>query len=62
MRFLFTSLPALLVTTLAGVALPGVPGNASQGLGAILTVSGILALLFPSIGGVRGMETGRLRP
>jgi hypothetical protein len=37
-----------------------------QGLGAILTVSGILALLFPfiggAIGGLWGARTGSRRP
>jgi hypothetical protein len=56
---------------LSGIALPQVPGNVQnqvpqQGLGTILTVSGILALLVPfiggAIGGAWGAKTGRQRP
>ncbi len=59
------------IDQLSGVTLPqsaqsvqqGVP---QQGLGTILTVSGILALLFPfiggAIGGLWGARTGRRRP
>ena len=56
---------------LSGVTLPGPTGSVArdipqQGLGTILTVSGILALLFPFIGGATGgawgAKTGRNRP
>lgn len=59
------------IDQLSGVALPQVPGNVQnqvpqQGLGTILTVSGILALLVPfiggAIGGLWGAKTGRRRP
>ncbi len=62
---------ASFIDQLSGVALPQVPGNVQnqvpqQGLGTILTVSGILALLVPfvggAIGGAWGAKTGRLRP
>ena len=54
-----------------GVALPQVPGNVQnqipqQGLGTILTASGIAALLVPliggALGGLWGAKTGRNRP
>ena len=53
----------------AGVTLPEVPSGveqeAPQSLGAILTVSGILALVLPfvggAIGGAWGARTGRRR-
>ncbi|MDP8953288.1 MAG: hypothetical protein M3N18_13850 [Actinomycetota bacterium] len=63
-----------LIDNLQGVTLPAVPGGvqqqaqgeAPQNLGAILTVSGILALLVPFIGGALGgawgAKTGRNRP
>ena len=63
-----------LIDNLQGVTLPAVPsgiqqqaqGEAPQNLGAILTVSGILALLVPfiggAIGGAWGAKTGRNRP
>jgi hypothetical protein len=60
------------IDQLSGVTLPqGAQGGAQQaapqqGLGTILTVSGILALLFPFIGGALGgawgARTGRRRP
>ena len=59
------------IDQLSGIALPQVPGNVQnqvpqQGLGTILTVSGILALLVPfiggAIGGLWGAKTGRARP
>jgi hypothetical protein len=59
------------IDQLSGIALPQVPGNVQnqipqQGLGTILTVSGILALLVPfiggAIGGLWGAGTGRDRP
>ena len=61
---------ASLLDNLSGVALPQVPGGvqqeAPQNLGTILTVSGILALLVPFIGGALGgawgARTGRRRP
>jgi hypothetical protein len=55
---------------LSGVTLPGPAGQATQnvpqqGLGTILSVSGILALLFPfiggALGGARGASIGRRR-
>ena len=63
-----------LIDNLQGVTLPAVPGGvqqqaqgeAPQNLGTILTVSGILALLVPfiggAIGGLWGARTGRNRP
>lgn len=63
-----------LIDNLSGVTLPAIPGGvqqqaqgeAPQGLGTILTVSGILALLVPFIGGAIGggwgAKTGRNRP
>jgi hypothetical protein len=55
-----------LIGNLAGVTLPGLPGDAPQNLGTIFTVSGILALLFPfiggAIGGAWGAGRGRRRP
>ena len=62
---------ASFIDQLSGVALPQVPQGAQnqvpqQGLGTILTVSGILALLVPliggAIGGLWGAKTGRARP
>ncbi len=61
---------ASLLDNLSGVALPAVPGGVQQetpqNLGSILTVSGILALLVPFIGGALGgawgAKTGRRRP
>ncbi len=65
------ALGASFIDQLSGVTLPGPAGKAAQsvpqqGLGTILTVSGILALLFPfiggAIGGLWGARTGRRRP
>ena len=62
---------ASFVDQLSGVTLPGPAGEAAQsvpqqGLGTILTVSGLLALLFPfiggALGGAKGASTGRRRP
>jgi uncharacterized protein YacL len=67
---------ASFIDQLAGVTLPGPMQNAAQGatqavgqpqnLGTILSVSGILALLAPfvggAIGGAWGAKTGRARP
>src|SRR5215204_1789314 len=62
---------ASFIDQLSGVTLPGLAGQAAQsvpqqGLGTILTVSGILALLFPfiggALGGAKGASTGRRRP
>ncbi len=61
---------ASFIDQLSGVTLPQVPGTvqqaAPQNLGTILTVSGILALLVPfvggAIGGAWGAKTGRRRP
>jgi hypothetical protein len=59
------------IDQLSGIALPQVPQGAQQqvpqqGLGTILTVSGILALLVPfiggALGGLWGAKTGRDRP
>jgi hypothetical protein len=59
------------IDQLSGVTLPGPAGKAAQnvpqqGLGTILTVSGILALLLPfiggALGGAKGARTGRRRP
>jgi hypothetical protein len=62
---------ASFIDQLSGVTLPGPAGRAAQdvpqqGLGTILTVSGILALLIPfiggALGGARGASVGRRRP
>ena len=54
------------IENLSGVTLPNAPNDAPQGLGTILTVTGILALLAPfvggAIGGAWGARTGRRRP
>jgi hypothetical protein len=59
------------IDQLSGVTLPGPIDKATQqvpqqGLGTILTVSGILALLVPfiggALGGAKGASTGRQRP
>lgn len=54
------------IENLSGVTLPSAPNDAPQGLGMILTVTGILALLAPfvggAIGGAWGARTGRRRP
>ena len=59
------------IDQLSGIALPQVPQGAQQqvsqqGLGTILTASGILALLVPfiggALGGLWGAKTGRDRP
>ena len=62
-----TAVGASFIDQLSGVTLPGPAGQAAQsvpqqGLGTILTVGGILALLFPFIGGAKGASTGRRRP
>ena len=54
---------ASFIDQLSGVTLPGPAGRVAQnvpqqGLGTILTVSGILALLFPFIGGALGAHAG----
>jgi hypothetical protein len=65
------ALGASFIDQLSGVTLPGPAGRAAQsvpqqGLGTILTVSGLLALLFPfiggALGGARGATVGRRRP
>jgi uncharacterized protein YacL len=63
---------ASFIDQLTGVTLPGPMQNAAQSatqgiqqpqnLGTILTVSGILALLVPFIGGAWGARTGSRRP
>ena len=63
---------ASFIDQLSGVALPASAQNAAQGiqkpqnLGTILTISGILALVMPfiggAIGGPWGAKTGRQRP
>jgi K+-transporting ATPase A subunit len=62
---------ASFIDQLSGVTLPGPAGKAAQqvpqqGVGTILSVSGILALLFPfiggALGGARGATVGRRRP
>jgi hypothetical protein len=62
---------ASFIDRLSGVTLPGPVGSTArsgpqQGLGTILSVSGILALLFPfiggTLGGARGATVGRRRP
>jgi len=69
------ALGASFIDQLSGVTLPGPVSNAAQsaqqnapqqGLGTLLTASGILALLFPfiggALGGARGAKTGQRRP
>jgi len=62
---------ARFIDQLSGVTLPGPVGRVAQsvpqqGLGTILSVSGILALLFAfvggALGGARGATVGRRRP
>jgi hypothetical protein len=62
---------ASFIDQLSGVALPQVSGNVQnqipqQGLGTILTASGVAALLVPfvggALGGLWGAKTGRNRP
>src|SRR5918998_3005359 len=62
---------ASFIDQLSGVTLPGPAGKAAQsipqqGLGTILSVSGVLALLFPfiggALGGARGARVGQQRP
>ena len=62
---------ASFIDQLSGVTLPGPAGEVAQsvpqqGLGTILSVSGILALLFPfirgALGGAKGAKTGSRRP
>jgi hypothetical protein len=62
---------ASFIDQLSGVALPQVPSNVQnqipqQGLGTILTASGVAALLVPLIGGamggMKGAKTGQNRP
>jgi len=62
---------ASFIDQLSGVALPQLPGNVQnqipqQGLGTILTLSGVAALLVPliggALGGLWGAKTGRNRP
>jgi VIT1/CCC1 family predicted Fe2+/Mn2+ transporter len=64
-------LGASFIDQLSGIALPQVPGNVQnqipqQGLGTILTASGVVALLVPfiggALGGLWGAKTGRNRP
>jgi hypothetical protein len=48
-----------LVDGLRGVALPGVPSEiVSQGLGTVLTLGGVLALILPFVGGAIGGSWG----
>jgi hypothetical protein len=59
-----TALGASFIDQLSGVTLPGPADQAAQsvpqqGLGTILTVGGILALLFPFIGGALGAPRAR---
>jgi hypothetical protein len=62
---------ASFIDQLSGVALPQMPANVhdqipQQGLGTILTASGLAALLVPfvggALGGLWGAKTGRNRP
>ncbi len=71
LAFIGSAVGASFIDQLSGVTLPGPAGKAAQnvpqqGLGTILTVSGILALLFPfiggALGGARGASVGRRRP
>ncbi len=55
------------IESLGGVTLPSLPADAPrQSMGTILTVTGILALLFPfiagALGGAWGAKTGQKRP
>jgi hypothetical protein len=65
------ALGASFIDQLSGVTLPGPAGRAAQsvpqqGLTTVLSIGGILALLFPFIGGAlggsRGASVGRRRP
>jgi len=49
-----------LLDNLGGVALPAVPDGAPQNLSAILSVSGVLALLVPFLGGAVGGAWGAI--
>ena len=56
-----------LINNLQGVTLPGVPTEITQsGLGTVLTLGGVIALLLPfvagALGGSWGTKTGRRRP
>ncbi|MDP8971986.1 MAG: hypothetical protein M3N45_02135 [Actinomycetota bacterium] len=56
-----------LINNLQGVTLPGVPTEFAQsGLGTVLTLGGVIALLLPfiagALGGSWGAKTGRRRP
>ncbi|MCA1715782.1 MAG: hypothetical protein LC781_02615 [Actinobacteria bacterium] len=56
-----------LINNLQGVTLPGVPTEIAQsGLGTVLTLGGVIALLLPfvagALGGSWGAKTGRGRP
>jgi hypothetical protein len=62
---------ASFIDQLSGVTLPGPASKAAQnipqqGLSTIFSVSGILALLFPfiggALGGARGARVGQVRP
>jgi hypothetical protein len=62
---------ASFIDQLSGVTLPGPAGRAAQsvtqqGLATILSIGGILALIFPfiggALGGARGATVGRRRP
>jgi hypothetical protein len=61
-----TLIGASFIENLSGVTLPALPQDTPQNLGALLTVSGILALLMPflggALGGAWGARTGRHRP
>ncbi len=55
------------IANLRGVTLPGIPSEVSQqGLGTVLTLGSIIALLLPfvagALGGSWGAKTGRGRP
>jgi hypothetical protein len=62
-----TILGTSFIDTFSGVTLPRLPADVpQQSLNTVLTVAGILALLFPFIGGALGgawgAKTGRQRP
>lgn len=51
---------------LSGMQIPALPADAPQSMGTIFTVAGVLALIFPfiggALGGMWGARTGRQRP
>jgi hypothetical protein len=71
LAFISAAVGASFIDQLSGVTLPGPAGSAArsvpqQGLATILSIGGILALIFPfiggALGGARGTAVGRRRP